>query len=157
MFDCRQGDRTGSKSVGGLGYRGGMEVRVAMRQAPDGSWSARMEGPVEARATGPDAEGCLAALRAALADGLDADGEAVTLVVETVPQLAGVAEAAAVLGWDKRRVITYINRGSFPPPVQALASGRVWLRRDVEAFAEEWQARYQARQRARRRAAPKDP
>jgi len=97
------------------------------------------------------------------------DAAAITLLVETVPQLAGVAEAAAVLGWDKRRVITYIDRGSFPAPIQALASGRVWLRRDVEAFAEEWRARYVARRRTpsrtgsrtrsrtRSRAAPKEP
>jgi len=30
------------------------------------------------------------------------------LVVEAVPELVGVAEAAAILGWDKRRVFTYI-------------------------------------------------
>jgi hypothetical protein len=59
-----------------------------------------------------------------------------------------VAEAAEVMGWDKRRVITYIDRGTFPQPLQALASGRVWVRTDVEAFAETW--------RARRRPHPKD-
>ena len=66
-------------------------------------------------------------------------------MVETVPVLAGVAEAAEVMGWDKRRVVTYLDRGRFPPPVQSLASGRVWLRADVEAFAAEWWARYEGR------------
>lgn len=63
------------------------------------------------------------------------------LVVEVLPLLAGVAEAARVMGWDKRRVITYIDRGRFPAPLQALASGRVWVRGDVERFADEWWAR----------------
>jgi hypothetical protein len=68
-------------------------------------------------------------------------GAGVTLTVEAVPSLAGVAEAAAIMGWDKRRVITYIDRGAFPEPVAALASGRVWRRADVEAFAKAWNAR----------------
>ena len=146
-----------------------MDVRVAMRQAPDGTWSARATAPVDAAADGPDPDGCLAALRAAVEEASGEDAAGITFLVETVPQLAGVAEAAAVLGWDKRRVITYIDRGSFPAPIQALASGRVWLRRDVEAFAEEWRARYLARQRTpsrtrsrtpsgtASRAAPKEP
>jgi hypothetical protein len=74
-----------------------------------------------------------------------AAGESNTLVVEVVPLLAGVAEAAQVMGWDKRRVITYIDRGSFPAPVQSLASGRVWLRSDIERFARDWRARQAAR------------
>lgn len=57
------------------------------------------------------------------------------VIVEVTPELAGVAEAAAILGWDRRRVITYVDRGSFPEPVTRLASGRVWRREDVEAFA----------------------
>jgi hypothetical protein len=71
----------------------------------------------------------------------------VTLIVEVVPRLAGVAEAAQVMGWDKRRVVTYIDRGRFPEPIQSLASGRVWVRKDVEEFAQAWRAR-QKRRRA---------
>jgi predicted DNA-binding transcriptional regulator AlpA len=56
------------------------------------------------------------------------------LTVEELPSLVGVAETAAMLGWDKRRIFTYLSRGSFPDPVAALASGRVWLRRDIEAY-----------------------
>jgi hypothetical protein len=62
-----------------------------------------------------------------------------------------VAEAAEVMGWDKRRVVTYIDRGRFPEPIQSLASGRVWLRGDLERFAESWHARQKER---RRRARP---
>ena len=61
-------------------------------------------------------------------------------------RLVGVAEAARLLGWDKRRVATYVRRGSFPRPVVELAGGRVWALEDVQAFAE----RFWARQRARR-------
>ena len=65
------------------------------------------------------------------------DAGKATLLVESVPDLVGVSEAAAVLGWDKRRVFTYIARGSFPEPVAFLASGRVWRREDIERYARE--------------------
>lgn len=61
-------------------------------------------------------------------------------------ELLGVAEAAGLLGWDKRRVATYVRRGSFPEPVAELAGGRVWALQDVLAFRD----RFVARQRARR-------
>ena len=91
----------------------------------------------------------MAALRRTLkrSRGTNAAGEPNTLVVEVLPLLAGVAEAAQVMGWDKRRVITYIDRGSFPAPAQSLASGRVWLRSDIERFARDWRARQLARTR----------
>jgi SAM-dependent methyltransferase len=65
--------------------------------------------------------------------------------------LVGVAEAAAMLGWDKRRVATYIRRGSFPEPLASLASGRVWDRADIEAFGEAFRARQRARRSGPRR------
>ncbi|MFN8234439.1 MAG: hypothetical protein U0V56_13570, partial [Actinomycetota bacterium] len=89
--------------------------------------------------TATSREGCLRELRRAV-------GADVELTVELVPRLAGVAEAAEIMGWDKRRVVTYIDRGSFPEPVTTLASGRVWLREDVEAYARRWRER---RDRAR--------
>jgi predicted DNA-binding transcriptional regulator AlpA len=67
------------------------------------------------------------------------------VIVEVIPALAGVAEAADVMGWDKRRVITYIDRGRFPAPIQALASGRVWVRSEVEEYAAAWRARRRGR------------
>jgi predicted DNA-binding transcriptional regulator AlpA len=62
-------------------------------------------------------------------------GPGATLTVEVLPALVGVAEAAAILGWDKRRIFTYISRRSFPEPVALLASGRVWRREDIESYA----------------------
>ncbi|HEY6566108.1 MAG TPA: hypothetical protein VI341_01205 [Actinomycetota bacterium] len=73
----------------------------------------------------------------------------VELTVEVIPTVVGVAEAAEIMGWDKRRVITYIDRGSFPEPIITLASGRIWLREDVSSYADEWRARH-----ARRLSAP---
>jgi SAM-dependent methyltransferase len=70
---------------------------------------------------------------------------------QPVPDLVGVAEAATILGWDKRRVATYIRRGSFPEPLASLASGRIWDRVDVEAFAEAFRARQRARRSRRSR------
>ena len=66
---------------------------------------------------------------------------------DAVPDLVGVAEAAAILGWDKRRVATYIKRGSFPAPVAELAGGRVWRRDQIESFRNA----FRLRQRSRRR------
>ena len=57
------------------------------------------------------------------------------LTIEVAPELVGVAEAAELLGWDKRRVFTYISRGAFPEPLALLASGRVWRKRDIEEYA----------------------
>ena len=94
--------------------------------------------PIEA----PSRERLLGKLR-------DAVGDDAILTVEISPSLVGVAEAAALLGWDKRRVITYVDRGSFPSPVAELASGRVWLRADVEAFARTFRRRQARRARPR--------
>jgi hypothetical protein len=108
-----------------------------MRQTPEG-WLGRVAGArdeVRERTRGA----CLGALRQLVGD--DAD-----LTVEVTSALVGVAEAAALLGWDRRRVATYVSRGSFPPPVATLASGRVWRRDDVETFARAFE-----RRRARRR------
>jgi hypothetical protein len=125
-----------------------MEIAVRMRQGDDSRWIAETAGEHEARVTGASRERALANLRRSLGRSLATDGN-LTLIVEVVPRLAGVAEAAEVMGWDKRRVITYIDRGRFPEPIQSLASGRVWLRRDVEEFAEAWHAR-QKRRRSRK-------
>jgi hypothetical protein len=99
----------------------------------DGRWIGLVEHP-QARVDAANRRACLEELRASV-------GKADALVVEVVPSLAGVAEVAAIMGWDKRRVITYVNRGSFPEPLAALASGRVWRRQDVEAYAAGWRER----------------
>jgi len=99
-----------------------------------GRWYARiLDADAYIEVTGVSRGRCLAELRAITGDAV--------LTVEVVPQVVGVAEAAEIVGWDKRRVITYIDRGSFPEPLTSLASGRIWLREDVETFAREWHAR----------------
>jgi hypothetical protein len=117
-----------------------------MCQLPDGSWEARSLGERPLVASAPTRDVCLAALRRAVDwNRLVERPGPLTLLVEVVPLMAGVAEAAQVMSWDKRRVITYVDRGSFPKPVQALASGRIWLRTDLEEFARSWRQRQQAR------------
>ena len=99
-----------------------------------GRWYARiLDAPAYIEVTGTSRRACLDELLTITGDE--------PLMVEVVPQIAGVAEAAEIMGWDKRRVITYLDRGSFPEPLTALASGRIWLREDLEAFSAEWHAR----------------
>lgn len=115
-------------------------VRARMWET-GGRWYARiLDAPVYVEVTGTSKRSCLDELRTAVGDDL-------ALTVEIVPTIAGVAEAAEIMGWDKRRVITYIDRGHFPEPLTSLASGRVWLREDVEAYAAEWRARRAAQSR----------
>lgn len=106
----------------------------------DGRWhgscgAVRVEASTERR--------CIAALRRAA--GIAADA----FVVEVVPDLVGVTEAARLLGWDRRRVATYVERGSFPEPVAELASGRVWRAEDVAAFGAKRRPRRPGRRPAR--------
>jgi hypothetical protein len=88
-------------------------------------------------------EGCLRAIRRQVLErsGLSDGEQPLVITVEVLPRLVGVAEAAAILGWDKRRVITYVDRGRFPLPVERLAGGRIWRRNDIEAYAVLWRSR----------------
>jgi uncharacterized protein YuzE/predicted DNA-binding transcriptional regulator AlpA len=50
--------------------------------------------------------------------------------------LVGVKEAATLLGMQKSNFVRDVaSHGDFPEPVAELATGRVWLRSQVEAFA----------------------
>jgi hypothetical protein len=90
-----------------------------------GGWTGRL-GADEIHARTRD--GCLSALRRLA-------GDDALLIVQETPDLVGVSEAAAILGWDRRRVATYASRGAFPVEVETLAAGRIWRRADIEAFA----------------------
>lgn len=115
------------------------EIAVSLRRE-NGGWRALAHDP-PVSVTAPTREGCVRRLRdAVLARRPNGHGP-ITVVVEVAPDLVGVAEAAGILGWDKRRVITYVDRGSFPEPVAHLAGGRVWARVDIEAFREAFLAR----------------
>ncbi len=114
------------------------EARARMWEA-GGRWYARiLDAPAYIEVTGMSRHGCLQELR-------KVTGDDVTLTVDVIPAIVGVAEAAEIMGWDKRRVITYIDRGSFPEPITSLASGRIWLREDVEAYAADWRVRHPAK------------
>jgi hypothetical protein len=101
-----------------------------------GRWFAQvLDAPMFVEVTGTSRRSCLDELRTLA-------GDDVALTVEVLPPLAGIAEAAEIMGWDKRRVVTYIDRGHFPEPIAWLAGGRVWLREDVETYAADWRARH---------------
>ena len=104
-----------------------------------GRWFAHvLEVPAYIEVTGTSRSACLEELRKVTGDDVD-------LTIDVIPSVVGVAEAAEIMGWDKRRVITYIDRGSFPEPITTLASGRIWLREDVEEYAAQWRATHPAR------------
>lgn len=52
-------------------------------------------------------------------------------------RLAGVSEAAKILGWDRRKVATYIKRGMFPEPFQRLACGPIWPEETILQFKQD--------------------
>ena len=110
------------------------EVRARLWHTGGRFYAQVLDAPVFLEVTGVSRRECLVALR-------KATGDDVALTVEVVPDVVGVAEAAEIMNWDKRRVVTYIDRGSFPEPITALASGRIWLREDVQTYAEQWRAR----------------
>jgi hypothetical protein len=110
-------------------------VRARMWQL-GGRWYAQvLDAPMYVEVTGTSRAACVAELRGVI-------GDDAALTIEVVPDLVGVSEAAEIMGWDKRRVITYIDRGHFPEPIAALAGGRIWLREDVEAYAADWLSRH---------------
>lgn len=49
--------------------------------------------------------------------------------------LVGVHEIAALLGVSRQRVHQLAARKDFPKPLAVLHAGKVWRRRDVEAWA----------------------
>ena len=53
------------------------------------------------------------------------------------PRLAGLAEAAAILGVTKRTALGYTKRRDFPKPLARLASGPVWDAAAIEAWGAE--------------------
>jgi len=56
----------------------------------------------------------------------------------TFPDVAGVTEAAKMLGVSKQRLIQLTDRPDFPAPMVRLAAGPVWLRSSIEAFERRW-------------------
>jgi hypothetical protein len=111
------------------------DVRARMWET-GGRWYAHiLDSPAFIEVTGTSRRSCLGELRKVI-------GDDVSLTVEVVPQIVGVAEAAEIMEWDKRRVVTYLDRGQFPEPLTSLASGRIWLREDVERYAAEWRERH---------------
>ena len=53
------------------------------------------------------------------------------------PRLAGLAEAAEILGVSKRSAVQYAKRPDFPEPLAGLASGPVWDAAAIEAWGAE--------------------
>jgi hypothetical protein len=127
-----------------------------MRQEDDGRWRAVAEGhPIEV--VGKDVRDCVRKVHQAALTMMPAvswEAGPPVVFVEVLPKLVGVAEAAGLMGWDKRRVATYVKRGGFPEPLAELAGGRVWAREDVVAFREAFRARQRARGRTRARRRP---
>ncbi len=65
----------------------------------------------------------------------DSLSAAASTLVRMSPELAGLAEIAQMLQVTKRTAWNYTQRDDFPAPVERLASGPVWRRADVDAWA----------------------
>ena len=79
------------------------------------------------------------------------DGDLRDIQIDT---LVGVAEAARLVGATKGNFIRdYANKPAFPNPVVELASGRIWLRSQIEAYTATLR-RVQASRRPSRRHTP---
>ncbi|EJY54980.1 RNA polymerase, sigma 28 subunit, SigK [Alicyclobacillus hesperidum URH17-3-68] len=39
-----------------------------------------------------------------------------------------------MVGWDKRKLVTYVKRGVFPEPHIRLASGPIWTKLQIERY-----------------------
>jgi prophage regulatory protein len=62
--------------------------------------------------------------------------EAVLASLGLAPEdVVALHEITELLGVSKRTAATYANRDDFPPPAVYLSTGRVWRRKDVEAWA----------------------
>ena len=77
--------------------------------------------------------GCLEELRKVTGDDVD-------LMVEAILAVVGVAEAAEIMGWDKRRGDHLHRPWVVPGALTTLASGRIWIREDIEGYADHWRA-----------------
>lgn len=53
------------------------------------------------------------------------------------PELVAAQEIALMLGVSRQRVSQLSTAAGFPTPVAVLAVGRIWLREDVVAWAEQ--------------------
>jgi len=105
-------------------------LRVIVRRS-GGSWVAEVPSLQGCEAHAATRERCLAQLLQSARRTL---GSEVALLEEDPPVLVGVSEVATMLGWDRRKVAVYAERGHLPGPVAELAGGRVWRRADIEAF-----------------------
>jgi predicted DNA-binding transcriptional regulator AlpA len=52
-------------------------------------------------------------------------------------QLVGFREVVELLRVPRSTAARHVKRPDFPSPVQELAAGRVWRRKDVEAWAKD--------------------
>ena len=54
--------------------------------------------------------------------------------MEKRDEMLGLAEVAALLGWEKEHVSTYIRRGKFPEPAQRVKATPLWTRQQIEEY-----------------------
>lgn len=81
-----------------------------------------------------DAAGCLVGIDIGNVSAVLPNGD---LSVVSIDQLVGVKEAASIVGVKKSNFIRdFANKSGFPSPVVELASGRIWLRSQVEAYTD---------------------
>ena len=112
-------------------------INVSVTRAGD-AWVASAPALGGCQARGSTRSDCLSRLLDCIRQRV---GKDVALVEEQPPELVGVSEAAAILGWDRRKFAVYVARGHLPPPVAELAGGRIWRRADIEEAGVQYRRR----------------
>lgn len=67
--------------------------------------------------------------------------------IEQIPELLSATDFAEELGWDRRKLHLYWQRGIVPDPAVVVTSGKLWTRKQVEWFKEEWKKREEKKKR----------
>ena len=66
----------------------------------------------------------------------DKPGQVEVSPMPIILELTGVAEVAEILGWSSSKVSVYARRGLLPEPVARLRCGLIWLRSDIQRYAD---------------------
>ena len=54
--------------------------------------------------------------------------------IASIPPLLGVTEVSRLIGWDRRKVSVYYERGKFPPAATVVGKRPFWSKNQIEQW-----------------------